>query len=127
VIVAADPIAIGECRRHRAVPLVRADAEVDRVIGVHHEDVGRVLGGLPIDWRKLREAGENGGLAPGGVIEPSIHGRESRGTRHFHVELARPAVIGDRTGRDVGLRQYRRGEEQEGDWEFHRGGEGLPY
>src|SRR4051794_8261589 len=102
--------------------LERADAEVDRVVGVHHEDVGRVLGRQPVYRRELRESGEDGGFAPGDVVQPAIYGRERDGPRDFHVYLTRPAVIDDRRARGSSsrLRENWRGEKKGGEErDFH--------
>src|SRR3954469_11342262 len=99
MVVARDAIAIRQRRGDGAVPLEGADAEVDRVVRVHHEDVGRILGGQAIYRRELREAGKDGGAVPGDVIESPIYRRECDGPRNLYIYLPGPAVVRDRRAR----------------------------
>jgi hypothetical protein len=49
VVVGAYAVAVGKRRVHRAVPLVGTDAEVDCVLGVPDQHLGRVVCRQPID------------------------------------------------------------------------------
>ena len=53
--------------------VVGDDAEVDRVGGVPDEDLGPLLRGAAVHRLVLPEAGEAGGLGPGGLVEDAVH------------------------------------------------------
>ena len=77
VVVVVDVVAVGHGRTDRGgIAVVGDDAEVDRVRRIPHQDLGLLLGGPAVHRLVLPEAGQPGGLGPGGLVQlPSISDR----------------------------------------------------
>jgi hypothetical protein len=109
LVVGADAVALGERRADVAVRLVGAHAEVDRGGRVPDEDLCGVGGGDAVLRRELREAGEEGGLLPDGLVELAVHHDLGGGTGRLDLRLPRAAVVDRRIGDDE-REQQRDGE-----------------
>src|SRR5439155_446223 len=113
VVVAEDLIAVGQARRGAAVALERPDAEIDRGGRVPDQDLRGVRRGHAVVGGVLREAGEERGPGPDGLVEPAVHGDGGVDARRLHL---RPAVVA-RGGR----RRRERRDRQEERRRRHRG------
>jgi hypothetical protein len=121
VVVAADAVAVGERRVDRAVPLVRAYAEVDRRRRVPDQDLRRILGRNAVDRRELREPGQEGGLPPHRLVEPTVDLDVGLQARDPHLELTLPTAVDRVRWRRAGAGQ---GVREQHDGEQHRRAEG---
>ena len=93
VVVAVDLVAVGECRVHGAMHLVRADAEIDRPRRVPDEDLRRVLGRHGVRRLILGKTREDRGLPPRCRRERAVDRCLRFEVRNADIELAAPAVV----------------------------------
>ena len=98
VVVAADAVAVGERRGHRARLGEGADAEVDGVGGVPDAHLGGVGRGPAVDRLVEREAVEDGGAGPGGFVEAAVDDDGRLDLREGDGRLVQAAVVDGRLG-----------------------------
>ena len=108
-IVVPDAVPVRERGVDGAVALEGADAEVDRVGRVPHEDLGRIGGGTSVHGGVFGESVQHCGLAPDGLAEHAVD-------RHVGIFEprdgdGRPSVAARvRTGLEQGHQHEREGE-----------------
>ena len=99
VVVVVDVVAVGHGGPDRGrTAVVGDDAEVDRVRRVPHQDLGLLLGGPAVHRLVLPEAGEPGGLGPGGLVEHAVDLHGGFEPRHLRGGRALPLDDGAGNG-----------------------------